>query len=170
MAPDVEAGRSPDVAVRNHHAVGLHRAVDLRAVAAHDEAFLLGPRRLAGFELLCTLQAFCDEFVRAFQLGELVDFVVTQRPIDCLVINFEIGQQIGQQRVLGLGFRGFVNRGTQFGQPISQSCPVRIRNRHTRRWHWAHVVGLIVFGAIRKGRRESEERKEETLHGWIGEE
>src|SRR5690606_17401251 len=51
VAPDIEAGGRTAVALRHDHAVGLHRAVDLRAVAAHDEALLGGPGRAALLEL-----------------------------------------------------------------------------------------------------------------------
>ena len=96
VAPDVE----PEVVwgVRlvgagHDQAVGLRRAVDLRAVAAHDQPRGGGPRRPAVAEVVGPVKPLLEQFPGDGDLVAAVELVVFQGVADGVVEDLHVRQQ-----------------------------------------------------------------------------
>ena len=95
-----------------------------------------------------------------------MNLVVAQRPIDRLVVDLHIRQQIGEHGILRLRLGRLVDGGAEFGQTFREPCLVRLRHRHAGRRHRAHIVGGIVLGTVRQhgGGEHQGEKKRVGLH------
>ncbi len=147
VQPEVEPHRVRRIGlpvVGNDEAVRLHRAVDFRAIAAHDEAGLLGPRRLSIAQLLRAFGAERELLFRGVELLHVEELAIPQRPVDRLMKDLHVGQQLNAGPAL------FSRAGEQRGDPRF-ACPARPRRRSAPRarhrapprpaagWAWASV-------------------------------
>ena len=97
VAPEIEAARLGFAGLEvvwDEDAVGLHRAVYFRAVAACDEAGLRVPRHLALCQRGGAGESLLDVVFRDGDLFCVENLVVAQRPVGGLVEDFDVGQLI----------------------------------------------------------------------------
>ena len=78
---------------RHDDAEGLHAAINLRAIAAHDEPRLCRPRSLALVQRGGAGLAFAEQRARSGDFLHAIELIVAQRPIHGLVENLHIGNQ-----------------------------------------------------------------------------
>ena len=109
VAPEVEAHQRTRIVVRDDHAVRLDRAVDLRLVATDDQAGLAGPRGLTFEERGGTGLALDDQIVGGLEFALIEILIVATRPVDGLVEDLDVRQELLEARILRLSLGGGVD-------------------------------------------------------------
>ena len=159
-------------------AEGLHAAVNLRAIAAHDRSGLRRPRSLALAQRGDSRLALGEQRARGGDFLHVVEFVVAQRPVHGLVEDFHVGKQRAQ---LGLEIRGFQRgdffaklrrargefRAILFGNldALRRELLLRAILRGRRSGRVGVRVGGGGFRLCERGDGQSEEAGEGKFHG-----
>ena len=148
MAPEVEAQRRADIGLRHDHAVRLNRTVNARAVGTDDGAFLRGPRSFPFSEGGGAGLTFGDEFMGGLKFGILEKLIIADRPIDGLVEDLDVGQELGQTRVLRLGLSRVIDGHAQFNDALLDGLLVGLRHGDAGRRDRANGLGHVILGPI----------------------
>ena len=148
MAPEVEPQRRTHIGLGHDHAVGLNRAINAGAIGADDRALLRGPGGFPFSEGGGTGLTFSDEFMGRVKFRVLEKLIIADRPIDGLVEDFDVGQELGQTRVLGLGLGGVVDGHAQFNDALLDGLLVGLRHGDAGRRDRANGLGHIILGPI----------------------
>ena len=78
----------------------------------------------------------------------LEKLIIADRPIDGLVEDFDVGQELGQTRVLGLGLGRVIDRHAQFNDTLLNGLLINLGYRDAGRWDRANGLGHIILGPI----------------------
>ncbi len=173
MAPDVEpmlAGQAGLERRRHHQAVRLHRAIDLRDVAAHDQPGLRRPGRLALAQRAGPVGALLEQVASHRYLLEVVELIVGQGVANRVVVDLDVRKEIDQASLALEGGAQSVAAQTvdflaQSLDALLQLIAVGLGNLDTDGRHRVDLVGGAVGSEQRNQGEPEQEGQKASGHG-----
>jgi hypothetical protein len=160
----VPVGAGGFVGGGDHDAVGLHRTVDVGDVAERHGSRPGEPGGAAFAEGGGAFEAFPELNLGGPHFVGGVEFVVTERPVDRLVEDPEVGEAGEEGGFAGQIATELVDLRAEPGHAGRKAAAVVLGNRDTGRRHGTNLVGEVVRRTVGAGTRggKGEDAKQEA--------